>query len=457
VPGSSSASVPDTRPRHAAVIGAGMLGLCTAWFLQEHDIRVTVLERTAVGAGASHGNAGWVTPALVAPLPDPAVLREGLRAIVARSPAVHLPAVPPPALQAFLWRFARNCTPARRDAALAVLAPLSSRALGAFDALAAGGVDAPVSVGRPVVAAYRDPAEREPLVAELEHVVQQGGPWVDYDLLDGDAVRQAEPVLGAGARAAVRIHGQRYLDPAGFVCALASSVRLRGGEIRTEAEVTGLRADADGVTVSTAGGGAAGGGAAGGGAGGADEEPDGGSSAVRGAARTDGRYDCAVVATGAWLGRLARPAGGRVRVQSGRGYSFSVPVRQLPAGPVYLPARRLACTPLPDGRLRVAGIMEFARPEAPLDRGRVARIAAGLDGLLAGADPGARADEWVGARPCTPDGLPVIGPARSPRVFLAGGHGMWGITLGPATGLLLARAIATGRPPAELAPFSPLR
>ncbi|MDQ2874903.1 MAG: FAD-dependent oxidoreductase, partial [Actinomycetota bacterium] len=64
---------------------------------------------------------------------------------------------------------------------------------------------------------------------------------------------------------------------------------------------------------------------------------------------------------------------------------------------------------------------------------------------------------WVGARPCTPDGLPVIGAARAPRVFVAGGHGMWGITLGPATGQLLARSVATGRPVPELAPFSPLR
>jgi D-amino-acid dehydrogenase len=181
------------------------------------------------------------------------------------------------------------------------------------------------------------------------------------------------------------------------------------------------------------------------------------SGGLGGGASAEARYDCVVVATGAWMGRLAGPAGVRMRVQSGRGYSFSVPVRRLPAGPVYLPAQRLACTPLPDGRLRVAGIMEFAPPQAPLDRARVARIAAGLGGLLAGADTGARADEWVGARPCTPDGLPVIGATRSPRIFLAGGHGMWGITLGPVTGQLLAQNIATGVPPPELAPFSPLR
>jgi D-amino-acid dehydrogenase len=438
--------MPDAgRPRHVAIVGAGMLGLCTAWFLQEHGLQVTVLERAGVGAGASHGNAGWITPALVSPLPDPAVLREGLRAIAARSPAVHVPALPGPALTAFLWRFARNCTAGRRDAAQAVLGLLSGQALGAFDALSRGGVDFPVSSGRPVIAAYGGLAERAPLVAELDHVVRLGGPWVEYDLLDGAAVQQAEPVLGDGAKAAVWIHGQRYLDPAGFVGALAASVRLRGGRISTNTEVTALQASDSGVTVSAAL---------------AAGAVNGDRSHASGAAdrqQTEGRYDYVVLAAGAWLGRFARPAGIRTRLQSGRGYSFSIPVRQLPAGPVYLPARRLACTPLADGRLRVAGIMEFAPPEAPLDRARAARIAAGLDGLLTGADTAARADEWVGARPCTPDGLPVIGPTRSPRVLVAGGHGMWGITLGPATGQLLARAIASGTLPSELAPFSPLR
>ncbi|WP_410050089.1 FAD-dependent oxidoreductase [Actinomadura sp. CNU-125] len=61
------------------------------------------------------------------------------------------------------------------------------------------------------------------------------------------------------------------------------------------------------------------------------------------------------------------------------------------------------------------------------------------------------------SRPCTRDGLPLIGATRSPHVFVGGGHGMWGITLGPATGRLLAETVATGRRPAELAPFDPLR
>jgi D-amino-acid dehydrogenase len=413
------------QPQHVAVIGAGMVGLCTAWFLQEHGLAVTVLERTAVAAGASAGNAGWITPALVSPLPDPALLREGLRAIAARSTAVHVPMPPDSALTAFLCRFIRNCTPGRRDAALTALGLLSGHALSSFDVLAAGGVLAPTVAGQPVIAAYRSPAERAPIVAELVAFARQHRGGADFDLLDGPAVQHAEPVLTGAAGAAVRIHGQRYINPGPFVAALADSVRLRGGEICAGSAVTAVRDDGSGVAVTSGAG--------------------------------QARYDCAVLATGAWLGALARAGGVRIRVQSGRGYSFSVPMRQLPAGPVYLPAQRLACTPMPGGRMRVAGVMEFRPPEAAPDRDRIDRMADGLGMLLAGADSARRTEEWVGARPCTTDGLPVIGVTRSPRIFVAGGHGMWGITLGPATGQLLARSVATGRLAPELAPFDPLR
>ncbi len=116
----------------------------------------------------------------------------------------------------------------------------------------------------------------------------------------------------------------------------------------------------------------------------------------------------------------------------------------------------MACTPL-GGRLRIAGMMEFREPHAPLDRRRVMAIVNAVRPLLAGVDLDMRTQEWVGSRPCTPDGLPLIGRTASPRVFVAGGHGMWGITLGPVTGQLVAEAVITGRSPAELAPFDPLR
>jgi D-amino-acid dehydrogenase len=168
------------------------------------------------------------------------------------------------------------------------------------------------------------------------------------------------------------------------------------------------------------------------------------------------RFDAVVVAAGAWIGQLTRRFGVRRPVQAGRGYSFSVPTRQMPAGPIYLPAQRVACTPLGD-RLRVAGMMEFRRPDEPWDPRRARALVDAVRPFLGGLSLRKCHDDWVGSRPCTPDGLPLVGRTTSPRVFAAGGHGMWGIVLGPLTGQLLAEAIMTGLTPTALIPFDPLR
>ena len=148
-------------------------------------------------------------------------------------------------------------------------------------------------------------------------------------------------------------------------------------------------------------------------------------------------------------------------MQAGRGYSFTVQPEVKPANPVYFPAQRVACTPIvdPDGPVgfRVAGMMEFRRPKAPPDPRRIRAIVDAASPLLRGVDWDARTDEWVGSRPCTADGLPLVGPTRTPGVHVAGGHGMWGIALGPLTGQLLAAQIARGETSSLLDSLDPLR
>ncbi|MGK5674286.1 NAD(P)/FAD-dependent oxidoreductase [Micromonospora sp. URMC 106] len=411
-------------PRHVAVIGAGMVGLATAWFLQERGVQVTVLDRTGVAAGASWGNAGWLTPGITTPLPEPAVLRYGLRAVLSPSSPVYVPPRADARLLRFLTGFARHSTPSKWRTAMRAFIPMNRRALASFDALAAGGVGAMTHEAKSFIAAYRTEAERSVLLDELAHI-HSAGQEIEFDVLTGAEAREVEPSLSDNVGAAIRLHDQRYINPGQYVHALADSVRARGASIVAGADVVDVRDEAGGVRVVTSAG-------------------------------TDERYDAVVLATGTWLGELGRRFGVRTVVQAGRGYSFSVAIEHMPSGPVYFPAQRVACTPLGD-RLRVAGMMEFRSAEAPLDRRRISAIAEAARPLLRGADLDARADEWVGARPCTPDGLPLIGRTRSPRVFAAGGHGMWGITLGPLTGELLAEQITGGGQPVELLPFDPLR
>jgi D-amino-acid dehydrogenase len=418
-------SLPHRDPNRVAVVGAGMVGLATAWFLQEHGVEVTVLDREGVAAGSSWGNAGWLTPGITTPLPEPAVLKYGVRAVLSANSPVYVPPSANPSFLKFVAGFTRHSTAAHWRRSMGKLVPINRLALESFDLLKDGGVRADTVEASSFLAAYRTVDERRTLLEEIEHI-HAAGQSIEFDVLTGGEARAIEPLLSDEVGAAIRLRGQRFLNPGVFVHALADEVVARGGKLATGpgSEVLDIIETGRGVRVVTVGG---------------SEE-----------------FDAAVLATGAWMGRLARRFGVRSVVQAGRGYSFSVPVDRVPDGPVYLPTQRVACTPLGD-RLRVAGMMEFRSPEARLDQRRVKAIAAAARPFLRGADLDARKDEWVGSRPCTTDGLPLIGATRSPRVYAAGGHGMWGITLGPVTGRLLADQIVSGRVSAELEPFSPTR
>ncbi|MEU5842363.1 FAD-dependent oxidoreductase [Rhodococcus sp. NPDC047139] len=409
--------------RRTVIVGAGIVGLSTAWFLQERGIEVTVLDRTGVAGDASWGNAGWIAPALTLPLPEPAVLRYGLRSMFRPSSPVYIPPTTDLRLLRFLADFARHCTAQRWTSAMEVFARANRLALDAYGQLAAGGVAEQTRLADPFLAAFTSDSDRETLIEEFGRA-RRAGSEIDFDPIDADTLHSLEPLLGDAVRAGVRIRGQRFADPPRFVASLADAVRARGGEIATGTEVVRVRDTGRGVDVVV----------------------DGGDSRSA---------DAAVLANGAWLGPLARPFGVRTRVQAGRGYSFSVRPPGIPKNPIYFPAQRVACTPLHD-RFRIAGMMEFRSADAPLDPRRIRAIVEATRPLLRDVDWEERREEWVGSRPCTADGLPLIGRTRSDRVHVAGGHGMWGVALGPLTGRLLAEAM-TGEPDPLLRSFDPLR
>ncbi|MHB1536870.1 MAG: NAD(P)/FAD-dependent oxidoreductase, partial [Acidimicrobiales bacterium] len=358
------------------MVGAGIVGLSVAWFLQEAGVEVTVLERHEPAAGASWGNAGWLSPGLAVPLPEPAVLRYGLRSLADRTSALYIPPAFDPHLWAFLARFARNCTRGRWDAAMRSYLAVNEGALGAYDRLIDGGVAAETAQA-PILAGFAQRQEAVGLRRELE-MMAAAGQRIEVVDLDTDAARQAVPQLSWRIGYALELRGQRYIDPGQFVSALAKSIVDKGGAVRSGWEVNRI-----------------------------DRRPGGGVRAVSTAGeRADG--DVAVLATGAWLDRLAAARGVRVPVRAGRGYSFSVATSAPVPGPVYFPVPRVACTPY-QGGMRVGGTMEFRPTDAPLRRDRVEALLASARPLLAGVDWDSVADTWVGPRPVTPDGLALIG------------------------------------------------
>ena len=399
-----------------------MVGLATAWFLQERGATVTVIDRDGVAAGASWGNAGWVCPGLVSPLPEPSVLRYGLRALFDPSAALYVPPTVDVGLWRFLLGFATHCTTTQWTRSMKGYLEINRRAFEAFDDLRVGGVAAPAN-DAPIMMAFERADEANAMRHELDLFARLGQP-VEVTELRGDAIGAAAPQVASRAQLVLQLNAQRYIDPGDYVNQLAAAVVERGGTLRTSLHAQAVRHEAKGVTVLAGG------------------------ESVRG--------DAAVVATGSWFNELTSALGVRRRVQAGRGYSFSVATDVAVPAPLYLPAARVACTPYRGG-MRVGGTMEFRSIEAPLDPTRVTALVRSARPLITGVDWDSITDEWVGSRPVGVDGLPFVGATRVPGVFVAGGHGMWGITLGPITGKLLAEEMMTGTRPAALRPFDPLR
>jgi D-amino-acid dehydrogenase len=357
---------------------------------------------------------------LTIPLNSPAVLRYGLHSL--RNPAspLHIPLTADSSLAVFLIQFAANCRRSSWKRAVRANVPLNEECIETFDVLVANGVDAPVT-DAPITALFRNTDEAEHMLRELRQL-EKAGQTIDVTGLSGEALREQVPLASPAIAAGLNINGQRFVDPGRFVHALARAVVDRGAAINT-LEINGVFSSGSGVSVY----------------------PRSGPPLTA---------DAVVLATGAWLPRLA---GGRVRVpvQAGRGYSFTVPVDRPIPGPIYLPDVRVACTPY-NGELRVSGTMEFRDPAEPVLPERIGAIVASASPLLDGVQWAERRDVWVGPRPVTPDGRPLIGEV-SRGVYVAGGHGMWGLAHGPVTGRLLTEQITTGKQPEALREFNPLR
>lgn len=406
----------------AIVIGAGMTGLSTAWFLQEYGYEVEVLDKIGVAGGSSWGNAGWLAPGKTIPLSNSSLWAYGPTALFDRNAALSVPMRIDPKLWAFCAQFMAHATQRAWDKTMAGLTPADMASLAAFDELEEGGV-ASKSYRAPYIIGFESENQAKGFLKEVDGAVRHGQE-IPFHPVTLEEAREHAPMLTEKVKAIYKMEGQRFIEPGPYCEAIAESFESRGGTITTGVEVTKVTSTRKpAVQLSTG-----------------EWKP----------------ADVVVVATGAWMPDLARELGVNTMVQAGRGYSFSVETEKTPECPVYLPEQKIACTPY-QGRLRVAGTMEFRGPDEAFQPGRVASMIHATAPMFRGINWDDRQDEWVGSRPVTPDGLPLVGATKAPNVYTNGGHGMWGIILGPLSGKMLAKQIATGEIDRTIAPFDPLR
>ena len=398
------------------VIGAGVVGACCAYELAGAGAGVTVVERGGGwGEGCSWGNAGLLVPSHARPIAAPENLRAGLRWMLRRDSPFGMR--PRPALVPWLARYARASTGARAAAGEALQRSLSVEGLRRFDELVEAGVVTGVRRAG-CLTVHRSP---EHAVAEA---ASETGRALGARVLDAAEARALEPALTDAVAAGVLFPDEAHCDPGQLVEEIGAAAVSRGVELRTGVEAVAVRGEPGGASVRTSDG--------------------------------DLRAGHVVVAAGVWSGRLARTAGVPLPLVAGKGYAVDFDPGASPLRiPIYLHDHRCVANPMP-GRLRLTGGLVLGGLDQRGDPRRVAAIRRAAEEML-----GVRARPtltWSGLRPCTPDGLPVIGAHESARnVVLATGHGMLGVTLGPLTGTLVADHVAGRTEHPALRDLSPER
>lgn len=405
------------------VIGAGIVGVCAAAWLQREGRQVLLIDHGEPGMGASFGNGGLFSTASVVPVGTPGVLwRVPGWLADAEGPLTirwsYLPRLAP-----WLARFVAASAPARVEAQARALRSLLEHSLAHYAPLVKDAeAEALVRQHGSMYLYGSEASWRGDTAMELR---RRNG--VEVEELSGSALREREPDLGpAFTHARFIPRNGHTTNPLALVQKFAHGIVARGGSIVQET-VTGFEHNGTAVT-----------------------------SVMTNAGRH--RASAVVVAAGAWSKPLAVQLGDRVPLDTERGYHAIIkdPEKTLRTPALYVDGS-FGLTPMETG-LRLTGTVELAGLDAPPNWARsrvlVEQAKRILPGLLADNDD-SRVSRWMGFRPSLPDSLPVIGPSsRYANAFYAFGHGHVGMCGASTTGKLIAELVS-GKPPSiDIAPFS---
>lgn len=410
-------------PRHVVIVGAGIIGLSAAWFLLRRGVRVTLLDREPIGESASCGNAGLLSIGHY-PLTRPGVSWRGMKWMLDSTSPLYIKPRLSAELLGWLWRFHWNCNQAHLDRCMAVLCDMGFKTLAVLERMLEEESIA-CDYGRTgwldvVMKPENLPAAEE----EAQSLVRHG---YSYRRLTGDELRQRDPIFRPEIAGAIHYLDSAHAHPGDLLKGLAAGCVRRGATLRTGATVEGLERDATGRVVGArlAGG-----------------------EVVQG--------DATILAAGVWSDALARSIGVKMPLVGARGYHIQLEgVRHLPSTGMVLHETFVAVTPMAhDGRpqLRLAGTLEIDRLGQPWRRQRIEMLRKGAARFLLGVEEGTTVAEWAGYRPCTSDGMPVLGFVRGAQgLMLAGGHAMMGMTLGPVCGEAACALLFGEQPPFDVA------
>lgn len=408
--------------KNVTIIGAGIVGLATAWAFHRKGYRVEMVDRAGISEMASRGNAGALAYSEILPLASPRILRQAPKWLL--DPMGPL-AVPPsylPRLLPWLWHFWRASFPKnvrRSISALSDINVLSERENKALlDELDLN------SELRPVGALYLYESQGEERHAR--------GAWrfrdeigIDYAHLDQPALREVEPALSHHFTGATRVPGWTLVsDPYRFGCLIGERLIAAGVSFH-EANVQAISYDAERPVAHLDNG-------------------------------TQLASDSLIIAAGAWSNRLTAPLGQSFPLEVERGYNTTIPEPGITVRhELIFSGHGFVASPLDCG-FRVGGADEFAGLDRPPDYRRSKAMLTKAKRFLPGLQSNG-GQEWMGHRPSLPDSLPVIGAANFPNLYLGFGHGHLGLTQAAATGRLLTEIVDGSKTTIDAGPFDPRR
>ncbi|WP_157014790.1 NAD(P)/FAD-dependent oxidoreductase [Mesorhizobium xinjiangense] len=417
----ASAKGPNAPP--VAVIGAGIVGVSTAIWLQREGHDVILIDRAAPGEATSYGNGGVLASSSVVPVTVPGLMRKAPGMLFDPGQPLFVKWSYMPKLMPWLRRYLSHCNAEDARRIAVALLPIIGDSLADHQLLASGTAAEKWLKRSDYVFVYPKRAhfDRDAFGWGVRKFL--GFKW---DELEGDALRAYDPCLASSADFAVRLANHGFItDPGRYVKDLAAHFETQGGRLlkaeitdfaQEDGRITGLRADGETIACSAA-----------------------------------------VVATGVWSRALCRKLGLDVPLESERGYHIELWEPSVtPRAPTMVAAGKFVMTPM-EGRLRLAGIVEFGGLDAPASRAPFALLTKQAKAALPGLS-WKKKTEWMGHRPAPSDSIPVIGEVPGIRgAYLGFGHHHVGLTGGPRTGRILAQIVSGRKPNLDLAPYSPSR
>lgn len=407
------------------VIGGGIVGLSTAFYLRAEGHEVTLLDKGTITEGASFVNAGYLTPSHIVPLAAPGMISKGLKWMLNSSSPFYIK----PRLDADLiswgWKFMRSCSKKHVQRSLAAIKEINELSKGLYHEMHAS-VDFDFHLeDRGVLMAFKTSKAEKSEYSVMQAAQDLG---LDVSLLGVEEVNRLQPGIQMNIAGAYHYRCDAHSTPEVFMNQLKKNTLKSGVEIHTETTVKNFQVRGDRISAVVTD-------------------------------RGNFEADEIVFAAGAWTEELLKPLKIVLSVQAGKGYRINVEARTGISLPCILMESKVGVTPM-QGFTRFAGTMEIAGINHNIRENRVNAIAHAATQYYSGLeiDLNDRKQAKCGLRPLSPDGLPFIGRHSScSNLVLATGHSMMGWSLGPATGKLVTEIISNKKLSMPIDKFSPER